>query len=60
MLEEGAIKIPKLTSSSNYKLWAICVKAALIVKDLFNFGIYTTEATTAKALKEDVKALSYI
>ena len=60
MLEEGAIKVPKLTSSSNYELWAICVKAALIVKDLFDFGTRATEATTAKALKEDVKVLSYI
>ena len=60
MLEEEAIKVPKLTNSSNYELWAIRVKAALIAKDLFDFGTYTTEATTAKALKEDAKALSYI
>ena len=37
MSEEGAIKVPKLTSLNNYELWAICVKAALITKDLFDF-----------------------
>ena len=37
MLEEEAIKVPKLTSLNNYELWAIRVKAALITKDLFDF-----------------------
>ena len=60
ILEEEAIKVPKLTSSTNYELWAIHIKAMLIIKDLFNFYIQSTEATTAKALKEDAKALSYI
>ena len=60
MLEEGAIKVPKLTGSANYELWAIRVKAALIAKDLFDFHTRSTEATTTKALKEDAKALSYI
>ena len=60
MLEEGVIKVSKLTGSSNYELWAIYVKAVFIVKDLFNFGTYATKATTVKALKEDVKVLSYI
>ena len=51
--------MPKLTSLNNYKLWAIRVKAALITKDLFDF--YTRSGNpTAKGLKEDTKALSYI
>ena len=59
MSEEGAIKVPKLTGSNNYELWAIRVKAALIAKDLFDF--YTRSGDpTAKGLKEDAKALSYI
>ena len=60
MLEKGAIKVSKLTSSSNYKLQTIYIKAVFITKDLFNFGIYTTKVTIIKALKEDIKVLSYI
>ena len=52
ILEEGTIKVPKLTNSSNYKLQTIYIKAALIIKDLFNFRIYTTKVTTTKALKK--------
>ena len=57
MLEEGAIKVPKLISSSNYKLWAIRIKAALIAKDLAGFFIW---AEGAKSTKDNIKALSYI
>ena len=60
MSEEGVIKVPKLTNSANYELWAIYVKATLITKNLFDFYTRSTKATTAKALKEDAKALSYI
>ena len=56
MLEEGAIKVPKLLGSSNYKLWAIWIKAALIAKDLFRFH---SRAEGIK-VKGDDKALSYI
>ena len=59
MLEDGAIKILKLISASNYELWAIRIKAALITKDLFNFYTRSGEPS-AKGLKEDAKALSYI
>ena len=59
MSEDGAIKVSKLIGSSNYKLWAIRVKAALITKELW--GFYSrTDDPSAKGLKEDVKALSYI
>ena len=56
MLEEGAIKVLKLLGSSNYKLWAIRIKAALTAKDLFGFH---SRAEGAKS-KGDDKALSYI
>ena len=59
MLEDEAIKVPKLTSSNNYKLWAIRVKAALITKDLFDFYKWSAEPN-AKGLKDNAKALSYI
>ena len=59
MSEDGAIKVSKLISSSNYKLWAIRVKAILIAKELW--GFYSrTDDPSAKGLKEDAKALSYI
>ena len=57
MLEEGAIKVPKLLGSSNYELWAIRIKAALTAKDLSRFF---TRAEGAKSTKDDNKALSYI
>ena len=56
MLEEGAIKVLKLLGSSNYELWAIWIKAALIVKDLSSF-LMRVEGIKAKG---DDKALSYI
>ena len=59
MLEDGAIKVLKLTGFNNYKLWAIRVKAALITKDLFNFYKQSAEPNV-KGLKDDAKALSYI
>ena len=57
MLEEGAIKVPKLISASNYELWAIRIRAALTAKDLSRF---LTRAEGAKSTKDDNKALSYI
>ena len=56
MLEEGAIKVPKLLGSSNYELQAIQIKVALTAKDLASF---LTRAEGAKSNKDD-KALSYI
>ena len=61
MLEERAIKVPKLIGSSNYELQAIRIKAALIAKDLYRFLSRNPEnIKTAKENKEDSKALSYI
>ena len=57
MSEDRAIKILKLIGSSNYELWAIRIKAALIAKDL---GSFLTRAEGAKSTKDDAKALSYI
>ena len=57
MLKEGAIKVPKLISASNYKLQAIQIRAALTVKDLSRF---LTQVEGAKSTKDDNKALSYI
>ena len=57
MSEEGAIKVPKLIGVSNYEIWAIRIKAALIAKDLAGFF---TRAEGAKSTKDDTKALSYI
>ena len=57
--EDGAIKILKLIGASNYELWAIRIKAALIAKDLFDFNTRSGDPS-AKGLKEDAKALSYI
>ena len=56
MLEEGAIKVLKLLGSSNYKLWAIWIKVALMAKDLASF---LTQVEGVKSNKDD-KALSYI
>ena len=39
ILEDGAIKVLKLIGISNYKLWAIWIKVALIAKDLAKFLI---------------------
>ena len=57
MSKEGAIKVPKLIRVSNYEIWAIRIKAALIAKDLAGFF---TRAEGAKSTKDDIKALSYI
>ena len=59
MLENRVIKVLKLTSFNNYKLWTIRVKAALIIKDLFNFYKRLVELN-AKGLKDNAKTLSYI
>ena len=57
MLEEGAIKVPKLLGASNYELWAIWIRVALTAKDLSGFLM---QAKGAKSTKDDNKALSYI
>ena len=57
MSEDRAIKLPKLIGSSNYELWAIRIKAALIAKDL---GGFLSRAEGAKSTKDNAKALGYI
>ena len=57
MFKDGAIKIPKLINTANYKLQAIQIKAALIAKDI---NAFLTRADSAKSSKDDAKALGYI